>query len=58
MGFGLLVGRQMMEHCEKHEADLVSGWIVGLTLLTGLLTLITLVVVYDYLRDELEEFLK
>jgi hypothetical protein len=47
-----------MEHCERQQEDYVSGWAVGLTLLTGLLTLITLGVFYDYLRDELEEFLK
>jgi len=47
-----------MECLEKQQGDLVSGWTVGLTLLTGLLTLITLVVFYDYLKDELEEFLR
>lgn len=47
-----------MEHCERQQADLVSGWTIGLTLLTGLLAVITIAVVYDYLRDELEEFLR
>jgi len=47
-----------MEHWEKQQEDFVSGWTVGLTLLTGLFAVTTLVIFYDYLKDELEEFLK
>ena len=47
-----------MECLEKQQGDLVSGWTVGLALLTGLVAVIISVVVYDYLKDELKEFLR
>lgn len=47
-----------MECLEKQQGDLVSGWTVGIALLTGLVAVIILVVVYDYLKDELKEFLR
>lgn len=47
-----------MECIEKQQGDLVSGWTVGVALLTGLVTIILTVVVFDYLRDELKEFLR
>lgn len=47
-----------MECLEKQQGDLVSGWTVGIALLTGLVAVIISVVVYDYLKDELKEFLR
>jgi hypothetical protein len=47
-----------MECTEKQQGDLVSGWTVGVALLTGLVTIIFTVIVFDYLKNELKEFLR
>jgi hypothetical protein len=47
-----------MECTEKQQGDLVSGWTIGVILLTGLLTIMISVIAYDYLKDELKEFLR
>ena len=47
-----------MECLEKQQGDFVSGWTIGLALLTGLVAIIITVIVYDYLKHELKEFLR